>query len=101
MPQESSLSAGCLKPRSGRNSALRLNYTPEAVDDLDAIHSYIAENDADAADRAIARILQSMTILETHPLVGREGRVADTREWSIAGLPYVGVYTFPTISTST
>ena len=71
---------------------MRLNYTPEAIADLDNIHSYIAEDDSNAADRVIARILQSLTILETHPLVGRTGRIKDTREWSISGLPYIGVY---------
>ncbi len=74
---------------------MRLNYTPEAIADLDNIHSYIAEDDSNAADRVIARILQSLTILETHPLVGRTGRIKDTREWSISGLPYIGVYIIP------
>lgn len=85
----------CLKARYGKSSTLNLNYTPEAIADLDAIHSYIADDDRNSADRVIARILQSLTILETHPLVGRKGRVEGTWELSIAGLPYVGVYTIP------
>lgn len=74
---------------------MKLNYTPEALSDLDAIHTYISEDNRRDADQVIARILQAMTILETYPLVGREGRIDGTREWSISGLPYVGIYTIP------
>lgn len=74
---------------------MKLNYTPQAVSDLDIIHAYIAEDNPRAADQVIARVLQAMTILETYPLVGRAGRIDGTREWSISGLPYVGIYTLP------
>ena len=74
---------------------MKLNYTPQAVADLDDIHAHIAEDNPRAAGQVIARILQAMTILETYPLVGREGRVEGTREWPISGLPYIGIYTLP------
>jgi len=71
---------------------LNLNLTPRAADDLAAIREYIAEHSPTAADRTVARILQSLAILENFPLIGRPGRIEGTREWSISGLPYVGVY---------
>lgn len=71
---------------------MNLNYTPQAKSDLISIHGYIAEDSPVAADHVITRILQSMATLESFPLIGRPGRVPDTREWSISGLPYVGVY---------
>ena len=80
------------KRKSGKDSALNLNYTPKAIADLDSIHAYIAQDSERAAEQVITRILQSMSILETYPLIGREGRIEDTREWSIKGLPYVGIY---------
>lgn len=83
-----------LNPKFGRNSALNLNYTPQAIADLENIHKHIAVEDDNPiiADQVIARILQAMVILEKFPLAGRTGRIAETREWSISGLPYVGIY---------
>ena len=72
---------------------MNLNYTPQAVADLDAIHAYIASENPRIADQVIARILQSMAVIESFPMIGRPGRIADTREWFLAGLPYVGIYT--------
>jgi len=72
---------------------LNLNYTPRAVADLDNIHAYIAAENENAASQVIARILQSMAVLERFPDIGRVGRIPETREWSISGLPYVGIYT--------
>jgi len=72
---------------------LNLNYTPKAVADLDSIHEYISTDNRNAADQVIARILQAMAVLERFPDIGREGRIKETREWSISGLPYVGIYT--------
>ena len=74
---------------------MNINFTPEAASDLDAIHGYIAEDNADAANRVIARILQSISILESFPLLGRAGKVPQTHEFSITGLPYFAVYTLP------
>ena len=71
---------------------MRINYTPEARDDLKAIRSYIAEHNFNAADRVIFRILQSIAYLETFPLMGRPGRVEETRELILPGLPYFAVY---------
>ena len=71
---------------------MNLNYTSNAVADLETIHAYIAQEAPVIADQVIARILQSLAVLEHFPLAGREGRIPETREWSIARLPYIGVY---------
>ncbi len=69
-----------------------VNFTPEAAADLDAIHDYISQHDVAAADRTLVRILQAVAVLENFPLLGRIGRVNETREFSIAGLPYYAVH---------
>ena len=72
---------------------MNLNYTLRAVADLDNIHKYISADNPNAADQVIARILQAMAVLEGFPDIGREGRIRESREWLISGLPYVGIYT--------
>ena len=56
------------------------------------IHAYIAQDNPAAADRVIARILKSAALLGDFPMIGRQGRVAGTREWTISGLRYLAVY---------
>jgi toxin ParE1/3/4 len=71
---------------------VNVHFTPEAADDLHSIHSYIAQHNARAADTVIARIRQTIMMFERFPMLGRYGRIEDTREFAIPGLPYTIVY---------
>jgi addiction module RelE/StbE family toxin len=71
---------------------LNINYTIEADQSLQSIRDYITDNNPTAADKVIARILQSISILELFPLIGRKGRVDETRELIIPTLPYIVIY---------
>ncbi|OLP58443.1 hypothetical protein BJF93_16325 [Xaviernesmea oryzae] len=70
----------------------KIEFTPQAVADLQEIHAHIATSDASAAQRVISRIRQVIEIFEGFPLLGRNGLVEGTREFAIAGLPYTIVY---------
>jgi addiction module RelE/StbE family toxin len=71
---------------------LNVSFTPQAKDDLTAIRDWIAQDDPRAADNVLARILQTAMMFGQFPMLGRTGLVADTREFSVVGLPYVIVY---------
>lgn len=71
---------------------MNVSFTPESEADLDAIYDFSASHDDQAAARVLARILQSIAHLESFPMLGRPGRIAGTRELSIAGLAYYAVY---------
>ncbi|MGK6318495.1 type II toxin-antitoxin system RelE/ParE family toxin [Sphingomonas sp. DT-204] len=71
---------------------MNVNFTPQARDDLAAIRSWIAEDDERAADRVIARIVQTAMMFGQFPMLGRTGVVEGTREFSVVGLPYLIVY---------
>ncbi|MBS0480466.1 MAG: type II toxin-antitoxin system RelE/ParE family toxin [Proteobacteria bacterium] len=71
---------------------MRVNFTPQASDDLAAIRDWIAENDEHAADRVVARIVQTAMMFGQFPMLGRAGMVEGTREFSVVGLPYLIVY---------
>jgi toxin ParE1/3/4 len=73
-------------------------FTPEAMADLRAIHTIIAENNERAADQVIARIRQAIMIFERFPMLGRPGRVEDTREFAIPGLPYTIIYRIASVT---
>ena len=71
---------------------MNVNFTPQAGDDLASIRDWIAEDDERAADRVVARIVQTAMMFGQFPLLGRPGSVEDTREFSVVGLPYLIVY---------
>lgn len=73
---------------------MQLKWTDLALQDLDRIESYIAEDAGPVrAVDVVLRVLDSVAlVLPSHPMAGRKGRVKHTREWVIDGLPFVIVY---------
>ncbi len=71
---------------------MRVSFTPQAQDDLEAIRDWIAEDSRTAADRVVSRIVQTAMMFGQFPLLGRVGQVDGTREFSVVGLPYLIVY---------
>jgi predicted transcriptional regulator/plasmid stabilization system protein ParE len=60
--------------------------------DLDAAADYIGRDDPAPAARTVLRIVGAVAHLVDHPHLGRPGRVPDTRELVIPGLPYLVPY---------
>lgn len=71
---------------------MNVSFTPQAYDDLLAIREWIGADDSGAADRIVSRIVQTVMMFAQFPLLGRPGRVDGTREFTVAGLPYLIVY---------
>lgn len=71
---------------------MNVNFTPQARGDLIDIRDWIARDDLRAADRVVSRILQTAMMFGQFPMLGRAGLVDGTREFSVAGLPYMIVY---------
>lgn len=71
---------------------MKLRFTPRAAADLEAIHTYIAADNPDAARQVVARIMASAEMIEIFPKLGHEGHVAGTQEHVVPGLPYVIVF---------
>ena len=63
-----------------------------AVNDLEAIQQFIAEENPGAAARVYLRIRAATSRLADYPDLGRAGRVDRTRELVLGGLPYIVVY---------
>ncbi len=58
---------------------MALRWLEASLADLRAIKAYIAEENPDAARRAIASIRSETCILINQPTIGRAGRIADIR----------------------
>ena len=71
---------------------MRVCYTLEAVEHIDAIHSFIEGRNPQAARRVIEHIRDAAERLVEFPHIGHAGLVAGTREWVVQGLPYIIVY---------
>ena len=72
---------------------MKIVWTDLAVQDIDGIYQFIAQQNPEAALRVVDAIYQSVeSKLNDQPHVGRPGRVADTRELVITGLPFIVPY---------
>ena len=63
-----------------------------ALNDLEAIHEFIEQDNPDAAARVYEAIRAAVDPLAAHPNIGRAGRVEGTRELVLSSLPYIIVY---------
>ncbi|MDK9720933.1 MAG: type II toxin-antitoxin system RelE/ParE family toxin [Rhodospirillales bacterium] len=69
-----------------------LRWTRPALDDLQEIHAYLAERNPQAAINEIRLVRAQTQNLVTHPNIGRQGRIAGTRELAVAGSSFVIAY---------
>ena len=69
---------------------MKTRWTPTALRDLEAVFTYIAEDNPDAAHAMVETILSGIAALERYPEIGRRGRVTGTRELVIP--PYIVAY---------
>lgn len=72
---------------------LAIVWSPEAIDDLQQIRAYIAEEDAAAARLVVQRVVARVTRqLPENPDSGRPGRVPGTRELVVRQTPFIVPY---------
>tara|TARA_R110002073_G_scaffold196455_4_gene355616 strand:+ start:1717 stop:2001 length:285 start_codon:yes stop_codon:yes gene_type:complete len=72
---------------------MKLVWTDTALYDLKAVREYIAEHEPRAANRVAARLYEVTQKLKEFPGAGRAGRVPNTRELVVSGLPFIIPYT--------
>jgi toxin ParE1/3/4 len=70
----------------------RIRWTTNAYTDLRTIIEYITEDDEAAAGRIGRRLWDAIRRLTAYPGMGREGRVAGTRELVVPATPYIVAY---------
>ena len=71
---------------------MKIVWTEPAARALESIQDYIAKDNRRAAWEVAQKIRQSVTRLNDHPKLGREGRVRGTYELVIPALPYIVPY---------
>lgn len=76
----------------------RLIWSPNALRDVQRLHRFLADKNADVAKRAVKAIRDSVKVIAQHPGVGRpaDDMEAEYREWLIdfGGSGYVALYRF-------
>ena len=71
---------------------MMLRWTERAAEHLEMLHAYVAEQNADAADGLLDRVMDAAENLGNFPLLGRKGRVAGTRELIVSGTHIIVAY---------
>jgi toxin ParE1/3/4 len=72
---------------------MNILWSPEAVEDLNSLRAYIAQDDPSAARRVALDIMHSIEqLLPDTPQTGRPGRVPGTRELVIPKTPFIVPY---------
>jgi addiction module RelE/StbE family toxin len=72
---------------------MQVRFSSFAEADLDEIHAYITRRDTTAAARFVDDLLRSAFRLARFPYRGRNGRIENTREFSVPGTSYFLIYT--------
>ena len=70
----------------------QLDWSSEALGDLQDLRDYIAEQNRTAAARLFLRVVEQASLLMTQPNLGRPGRVRGTRELVVPGTPFIIAY---------
>ena len=63
-----------------------------AAYDLTQAYNYIKADNPQNARAIIGRIEKSVETIALYPLLGKQGRVAETREFYVTGTPYIIIY---------
>jgi addiction module RelE/StbE family toxin len=71
---------------------MRIEWLRTALQNLDDEAAYIAQDNPQAAADVVKAIVADIEQLARFPGMGREGRVAGTREWAMPNLPYIIPY---------
>ena len=71
---------------------MRVRWTRPALNNLDEIQDYVAQDSPSAAFRLAQDIVGRTEALALSPRLGRVGRARGTRELVFADLPYIVVY---------
>ena len=67
-------------------------WLPKAVQNLEEIRAYIAEEHPAAAQRVAQKIQQTVAMLQDHPRLGKPSLRDGFRQIQVAGLPFVIPY---------
>ena len=69
-------------------------WTPEARSDVENIHAYIAQHASPTQANTVVRAITARAnLLDQFKGLGKAGSLPDTREYKVARLPYIIVYT--------
>lgn len=72
---------------------MRIEWSDRAVADLKSISEYIEQDrNLETANRITRTIYDTVQSLRRLPYRGRYGRLEDTRELVISGLPWIAIY---------
>ena len=74
---------------------MHVRFSANAEADIRDIIGFLEPRNVRACERIVTAIMTSSYQLGRFPLLGRLGRVEDTRELSVPHTPYIIVYTLP------
>lgn len=69
-----------------------IQWTTPATEELVSAYEYVASENPAAARRIMNHLWKTVDILAQHPMAGRKGRAAGTRELVIPGTPFIVGY---------
>lgn len=71
---------------------MRILWTTGASQNLNHVEDYIAQSNPGAAIDIVLKIIKSVELLTDNPVMGRVGRLFDTRELIVGSTPFIVPY---------
>jgi toxin ParE1/3/4 len=71
---------------------MKVVWSRRAIRDLTGIRAYIARYNPKAANEIALHIIEAVDSVSRQPQIGHVGRIEGTREYIVAGTPYILIY---------
>jgi toxin ParE1/3/4 len=71
---------------------MKIVWSRRAIRHLTTVRDYVAQDSPESAAEVASKILESVAQLTKYPNLGKQGRIAGTRELVVPGTPYVIPY---------
>jgi len=79
-------------PNRARTTKMQIIWEQDAISDLTELRKYIAQFNPTAANKLGQKIIESANLLIDNPILGKAGRLHETRELIIPNTSYTLIY---------
>ena len=71
---------------------MKIEWIESALDDMESLKQYIERENVRAAKQGADKVVEAVSLFRDTPRMGRDGRLAGTKELVVSGTSYIVMY---------